>query len=236
MYLSNRINATWVDVFKKVDIPLQDLMLYLTTTYNNVGEDCYMYNIVGTSYLYPKKHQILRPFRKSNFDDLNVIFIGHQPYNYGIGTGIPFEINPRELEYHQTQDVAINALAGALDEYNQTTTNLIDLDSWYDQGVLTLYSSMTRGSNEATSHLDLWEPIMTDLLLSMYEANPKLIFAIMGIEAAYSVDKLPVDAIIIDAPKACFYPMTAFNEFCRSDLFGQIDEELKKQNKKINWL
>lgn len=131
-------------------------------------------------FLYPKQRgDVFKAFRSTKWDDLKIVILGHEPYPHNGCTGLAFA-NPLEKENYPSP-----ALRIILDNVEKTFYNGLNLDkdvtleTWCEQGVLLLNSSLTIG-NMSESHERMWRPFTQRVLETISEKKEGIIFMFWG--------------------------------------------------------
>ena len=92
-YLEKRVLKEWIPTLSVVEDKIQRVIKDLLIRYNKRGKYNYRFTKLVSDkqkYLFPKDHEILKPFRYIKPKDVKVVLIGSHPPTLGNGTGLPF--------------------------------------------------------------------------------------------------------------------------------------------------
>lgn len=238
-YLEKRVLKEWIEILSSVEDNIEKTIKKLTIIYSKKGKKGYKYiKLISDKikYLFPKEHEILKPFRYIKPSDIRVIIIGNHPRTRGNSTGIPFDEKEKEFLFDTNAaiDQEQSVIVDCLKKSNLIDTRGINVMNWYNQGVLTLYASLTACSTDGEVHYALWDSIIKTILVKLYNLNGSIIYVPFGYEAKKLIDSTVISntALIIDSVAPCKYPLDTYNTFVNSDVFKQINYFLKKP---INW-
>lgn len=185
---------------------------------------------------FPPKELIFSAFDYCNFNDLKVVIIGQDPYHgAGEANGLCFSVNDGVKIPPSLKNIFIEINK----EYNQffmpTTGNL---QSWAEQGVLLLNSSLTVRENQPNSHQFLqWEQFTNAVISYISEYCINVVFMLWG-SFAHKKSKF------IDNSKHCILkaghpsPLSANRGFWfGNNHFIMANEFLREKGKsEINWI
>lgn len=132
----------------------------------------------------PAPKDILNCFYKCKYEDLRVIILALDPYstsfnysfiNYLHATGLAFGV-PHECQIlpPSLQKIEQQVLEQGFIFLDKT------LESWAEQGVLLLNSSLTVEKHTPQIHLNIWRPFVEELLREVTLNNPGLFVIMMG--------------------------------------------------------
>lgn len=236
-YLQRRVYQEWLNILEEVENKIEKTIHELSIRYNEVGKFNFNYtNLINNKekYIFPKFYNILKPFRKIKPNDVKVILLGDHPYSDGSATGIPFEKGSKLFTQSAAIDQELSVIADCLFKSNLKINKVIDIDSWYSQGVLTLYCSLTVCSLDGESHFDLWNKIIKHIITKLYNLNNNIIIVPFGKESKSLINSTLISnqAVIIDSVAPIKFPLKTYNTFINSNVFKQINYFLKKP---INW-
>lgn len=183
--------------------------------------------------IYPPGKLIFNAFEHCNWDKVEVVIIGQDPYHGpGQAMGLSFSVpkgvkNPPSLQniYKEIQSDLGNA---------SITSG--DLTPWAEQGVLLLNAVLTVEAGKAASHAGKGWEIFTDAVIKkLSEEKENLVFILWG---SYAQKK----GQVVDSTKHFIIksahpsPLSAYNGFFGSKPFSQTNEYLKKIGKReITW-
>jgi|TARA_R110000803_G_scaffold80474_1_gene146320 uracil-DNA glycosylase len=174
----------------------------------------------------PRFKDIFNAFKECPYNDIKVIVIGQDPYpQLGVADGIAFSCSNKGKAEKSLQYIlkALNDKDGD-----------VDLRRWSNQGVLLLNTAFTCEVNSIGSHINLWKPFAIYLfeLLNRHHKNIPVIM--MGKKAEDWEIYLSNQKIYkVAHPASAAYRGGSWD--CK-DVFNQVNEELKKQEKTcIEW-
>jgi|TARA_R110000744_G_scaffold9020_2_gene29353 uracil-DNA glycosylase len=174
----------------------------------------------------PRFKDIFNAFKECPYNDIKVIVIGQDPYpQLGVADGIAFSCSNKGKAEKSLQYIlkALNDKDGD-----------VDLKRWSNQGVLLLNTAFTCEVNSIGSHINLWKPFAIYLfeLLNRHHKNIPVIM--MGKKAEDWEIYLSNQKIYkVAHPASAAYRGGLWD--CK-DVFNQVNEELKKQEKTcIEW-
>jgi uracil-DNA glycosylase len=174
----------------------------------------------------PRFKDIFNAFKECPYNDIKVIVIGQDPYpQLGVADGIAFSCSNKGKAEKSLQYIlkALNDKDGD-----------VDLRRWSNQGVLLLNTAFTCEVNSIGSHINLWKPFAIYLfeLLNRHHKNIPVIM--MGKKAEDWEIYLSNQKIYkVAHPASAAYRGGLWD--CK-DVFNQVNEELKKQEKTcIEW-
>ena len=132
----------------------------------------------------PIKKDVFRAFRLCNYDNCRLIVLGQDPYPNNRATGLAFanpaSISPDNLSpsLEKVKDSLIrDIISWKSITFDQT------LESWAEQGVLLLNTSLTVEPNTPQSHYLYWRPFMCSLIRNLSEWRTGMIYVAMGSQA-----------------------------------------------------
>lgn len=189
--------------------------------------------------IFPYPDLVFAPFIYTNFDDINVVIIGQDPYfksESGIpqAMGLSFSVADGLNIPSSLDNIYKNMQKFGHIHYKPTTGNLQFLAY---QGVLLLNTSLTVPENEKNAHEDLWAA-MTDLIIvKLSSIKNNLIFVLWGNSASKKhllIDKTKHKIIISSHPSglSCNTMLKTYPAFNDCDHFGQINNYLREKNKR----
>lgn len=183
--------------------------------------------------IFPENDAIFNAFNQTSLDNLKVVILGQDPYHgkgqaHGLSFSVPngVKIPPslrnifKELQADLNLPISING----------------NLNTWAEQGVLLLNSTLTVREKEAGSHQKLgWEKFTDSIITKISNKKEGIIFLLWG---AFAQKK----SILIDEKKHHILtathpsPFSAYRGFLGCKHFSKTNELLIKNNQKpINW-
>ena len=182
--------------------------------------------------IYPKKENIFRALKLTDYNDVKVVILGQDPYHgENEANGLCFSVN---------KDVKIppslrNIFKELKEDLNIERDNT-DLSDWAMQGVLLLNTILTVEKDKPFSHKNLgWNYFTDNIINKINQKKESVIFVLWGNAAREK--KKPItnkNHIIIESAHPS--PLSYTRGFKNSKPFSKINKILKEQNKKeIKW-
>jgi uracil-DNA glycosylase len=194
-----------------------------------------VYRFIQTKpVIYPSKKDIFKAFRLCNYDDCRLIIVGQDPYSNGRATGLAFandaSISPNNLSpsLEKVKDSLIrDIISWKSITFDQT------LESWAEQGVLLLNSSLSVEPNRPLSHSLYWRPFMTSLFKNLSEKRTGMVYVLMGTSACEMQRYInPCSNHILTCDHPAYYcrkekPMPNILEKANDIIYGLNGDRLK---------
>ena len=181
---------------------------------------------------FPPKEQIFRALELTEFEDVQVIILGQDPYhNENQANGLCFSVSDKVKTPPSLQNMYKELKIDLNIEKNSN-----ELEDWAKQGVLLLNSTLTVKAHEPNSHKNLGWDIFTDFIIKeISDKKESVVFVLWG---AFAQKKVPLidetKHFIIQSPHPS--PFSAHRGFFGSKPFSKINDYLKLKNRKeINW-
>ena len=181
---------------------------------------------------FPPKEQIFRALELTEFEDVQVIILGQDPYhNENQANGLCFSVSDKVKTPPSLQNMYKELKIDLNIEKNSN-----ELEDWAKQGVLLLNSTLTVKAHEPNSHKNLGWDIFTDFIIKeISDKKESVVFVLWG---AFAQKKVPLidetKHFIIQSPHPS--PYSAHTGFFGSKPFSKINNYLKSKNRKeINW-
>lgn len=175
------------------------------------------------SKVYPSPDKIFRAFSNLEYDEVNVLLLGQDPYPNGEANGLAF-----------ATDGSITPSLRMIFTELEAPTNP-SLMHWEDQGVLLLNSALTVKKKQPGSHRDLWKPFIKHIISELKKKDVPIVFGCLGSVA----DKLVGNTGIhrkVSAPHPAADTYSGERKFRGSGFFKNINKELVEIGKpKIIW-
>jgi uracil-DNA glycosylase len=190
-------------------------------------------NEYETHEVYPPLSMLFKAFEKCDVDDVKVVILGQDPYHglgqanglcFSVGVGISIPPSLVNIFKEINNDVGISA---------QTNGNL---ESWADQGVLLLNSTLTVRSSQAGSHQKKgWEEFTDAVIQKLSERKSGLVYLLWGAYAQKKGNILdPTKNLILKSVHPS--PLSAYKGFFGNGHFYKTNIYLKNQGQKaIEW-
>lgn len=195
----------------------------------------------------PDEDKIFRALEQG-IDSLKVCLIGKDPYyQRGIATGLSFEVRSSNWNDEKINTSLKNILkliyksyTGKIEDINNIRM-LINkkefkilppdrlFESWKNQGVLLLNSSLTTIINKAGAHHSFWKPIIEDLIEYISIKNKNIIFFLWGNDAKILENRIKNGNVIKHNHPAICGNLNNKNDF-------MLGKSFEKTKNIINWL
>jgi len=186
-----------------------------------------------THTVYPPGREIFRAFDCADFEGVNVVIIGQDPYHgpgqanglcFSVRDGVPFPPSLRNIFKEIQSDLG------------KPIPQSSDLERWANQGVLLLNATLTVRASAAGSHQNKgWEQFTDAVIKVISEHKTNVVFLLWG---AYAQKK----GEIIDRNKHLVLmsahpsPFSADRGFFGNKHFSKTNEYLKSKGlKEIDW-
>lgn len=221
-FLFNQVNNEWLSIFKS-EVNKKYFKLIIEEL-----ESCSKENI-----LCPIPKNIFRAFKKTSFSNLKVVIVGQDPYHgRGQANGLSFAVNNDQIIPPSLKNI-FNEVENDLKKRPNTKKNL---ESWADQGVLMLNSSLSVKSGKPNSHQNLGWNKFTDKILKHISGNKNnVVFFLWGNFAKQKkqlIDKNKHLILSSSHPS----PLSSYISFNGCKHFSKSNKYLKQNNlNEINW-
>lgn len=181
---------------------------------------------------FPPKNEIFRALELTEFDEVEVVIIGQDPYhNDGQANGLCFSVS----ESVTAPPSLKNIFTELKDDIGIERKNK-DLQDWAKQGVLLLNATLTVKAHEPNSHRDLgWETFTDYVIKQISDRKENVVFVLWG---AFAQKK----SALIDQNKHFIIqsahpsPFSVYRGFYGSKPFSKINQYLKDKGKnEIVW-
>ena len=186
--------------------------------------------ILSNEEFFPRKEDIFNAFKLTEYDDVNVVILGQDPYHEeGQAHGLAFsslaQNTPKSLK---NMFIEIKNDTGHI----RKNANLTD---WASQGVLLLNTTLTCKKHLANSHKDIGWQIFTDnVIKELNKRNDSIVYILLGNNAKAKISLIDKHHFIISASHPS--PLSAYHGFFGCKCFSKCNEYLKSQEKKeIVW-
>ena len=183
--------------------------------------------------IYPPQSLIFNAFSKTPFDKVKVVILGQDPYHgagqaHGLCFSVPEGIKPPRSLVNIFKELN-NDLGIQLPIHGS-------LDSWANQGVLLLNTTLTVKAKQPLSHQNMGWEVFTDAVIETLSKQTKgLVFLLWG-RNAHAKETL-IDASKHHVLKAAHpSPFSAARGFFGCKHFSKTNELLKSQGlEEIDW-
>ena len=172
MIISNKLDTKqlhreWVTIFKKE---------FAKKYFQKINSE--IKNCNTNELLCPKRENIFKAFEKTNFTDLKIVILGQDPYHgKNQANGLAFAVN----ENYKTPPSLRNIFKEIKNDLNYNSQTEKNLESWANQGVLLLNSSLSVRLGIANSHGNLgWDLFTNNILREISLLKNKVVFILWG--------------------------------------------------------
>ena len=221
-FLFNQVNNEWLSIFKS-EVNKKYFKLIIEEL-----ESCAEENI-----LCPIPKNIFRAFKKTSFSNLKVVIVGQDPYHgRGQANGLSFAVNNDQITPPSLKNI-FNEVENDLKKRPNTKKNL---ESWADQGVLMLNSSLSVKSGKPNSHQNLGWNKFTDKILKHISGNKNnVVFFLWGNFAKQKQELIDKNKHLI-LSSSHPSPLSSYISFNGCKHFSKSNKYLKQNNlNEINW-
>jgi len=219
---TKQLHKEWVTIFEK-----EFSKKYFQKISNEVK------NCSSKELLCPKKENIFKAFEKTNFTDLKIVILGQDPYHgKDQANGLAFAVNENQNTPPSLKNI-FKEIKNDLKYNPQTKKNL---ESWANQGVLLLNSSLTVRLGKANSHNNLgWDLFTNTILKEISLSKRKVVFILWGNYAQKKEVLIDFKKhLILKAPHPS--PLSAYRGFFGCKHFSKTNKFLKSNHlKEIIW-
>lgn len=186
----------------------------------------------NSTQCFPPKDEIFRALELTEFDDVEVVILGQDPYhNDGQANGLCFSVSENVTAPPSLKNIFIE-----LKEDVGVERKNKDLQDWAKQGVLLLNATLTVQAHQPNSHKNMGWEVFTDFIIKeISDKKENVVFVLWG---AFAQKK----ASLIDSNKhhilqsAHPSPFSVYRGFFGSKPFSKINNYLLEKGKKtIVW-
>ncbi|WP_199915565.1 uracil-DNA glycosylase [Saccharobesus litoralis] len=184
--------------------------------------------------IYPPQDQVFSAFNSTEFDDVQVVILGQDPYHGpGQAHGLCFSVLP-DIKVPPSLVNIYKELASDIDGF--TIPQQGYLQSWAEQGVLLLNTVLTVEQGKAHSHAKCgWETFTDAMIAALNESKQGLVFLLWGAHAQKKgrfIDRTKHHVLESVHPS----PLSAHRGFFGCRHFSKTNQLLQKMAKTpINW-
>lgn len=181
-------------------------------------------SLVCSKSYYPDYENIFRCFYLTPFENINVVFIGSQPYQDGSATGLCLDIK----------------LGHIINPFVQTIYKEIEQEGYYPtkngnfehlatQGILMINASLTIGKDDKNNNEMVWEPFFKEVLKKLATKDDIIWVIFDGYDLSHNKTSITNQThVIIEAPLQ--------KNMIGSGIFKRINQLLKNSGKEqISW-
>ena len=172
-----------------------------------------------------------------------VVIIGQDPYASPIATGLAFGVR-QEDNIPPSLQVIFKAFKNDYGDFDENKTKT--LEHLPSQGVMLLNSALTIRGKEVNSHVRLWRPLITNLIIELNKVEEPIIFVLLGSIAKELEEFINIAKHhIIKMPHPAFeaykkIKITETQPFSQKKLFKRIDNLISQNERhrkeKISWV
>ena len=221
-FLFNQVNNELLSIFKS-EINKKYFKFIIEEL-----ESCAEENI-----LCPSPKNIFKAFKKTSFSNLKVVIVGQDPYHgRGQANGLSFAVNNDQITPPSLKNI-FNEVENDLKIRTNTKKNL---ESWADQGVLMLNSSLSVKSGKPNSHQNLgWNKFTDKILKHISENKNNVVFFLWGKFAKQKQELIDRNKHLI-LSSSHPSPLSSYISFNGCKHFSKSNKYLKQNNlNEINW-
>jgi uracil-DNA glycosylase len=221
-FLFNQVNNEWLSIFKN-EINKKYFKFIIEEL-----ENCAEENI-----LCPSPKNIFKAFKKTSFSNLKVVIVGQDPYHgRGQANGLSFAVSNDQITPPSLKNI-FNEIENDLKKRPNTKKNL---ESWADQGVLMLNSSLSVKSGKPNSHQNLgWNKFTDKILKHISENKNNVVFFLWGNFAKQKQELIDRNKHLI-LSSSHPSPLSSYISFDGCKHFSKSNKYLKQNNlNEINW-
>jgi uracil-DNA glycosylase len=183
--------------------------------------------------VFPPGNLIFNAFNKTPFDKVKVVILGQDPYHgpgqaHGLCFSVPSVVNPPPS--------LVNIFKELKTDLGLPIPSHGNLESWADQGVFLLNSTLTVRANQPLSHHNKgWENFTDSVVRILSEKKKGLVFLLWG-RNAKEKENLIIESKHFILKAAHPSPFSAANGFFGCRHFSKTNELLNQQSlQPINW-
>jgi uracil-DNA glycosylase len=137
--------------------------------------------------IYPKKKDVFKAFKLTQFKDTRVVILGQDPYFDGSATGLAFANNDTI-----TPSPSLVKIEECIEQHCYNGFNLelnYTLKQWANQGILLMNTALTVKKGQPASHLKYWKKFTKAIIDSLNYNTSGIIFLLWG-AAAHKYESL----------------------------------------------
>ena len=180
----------------------------------------------------PRRENIYKALEIINPEDVKITILGQDPYpNPDFATGMAFSVPPKVKIPQSLRNIYKES------ESTNITNNLGgNLNSWAEQGVMLLNTSLTySGKENQKQSYKMWQPLTDSIISIISKTQSGTVFLLWGAEAHKKECLIDTTKhLVIKTPHPS--PLSAHRGFLGSGCFTRANDYLEKQNKTtIKW-
>lgn len=205
------------------------------------------YRAVKDKQIYPHFKNIFHFTQYCNYEEINVVIIGQDPYHstfiheeieYPQAMGLCFSVDERCKKLPPS---LLNIYKNMI-KYNHIDTmpKHGNLERWANQNVLMLNASLTVEAGKPNSHSKVWNYFTEELITELSKRKDNIIFVLWGNNALDIKKYIRGNQRFIisshPSPLACSKKLKEYDSFENTDHFGLINQYLIEDGKQpIQW-
>tara|TARA_R110000822_G_scaffold73853_13_gene177627 strand:+ start:1683 stop:2411 length:729 start_codon:yes stop_codon:yes gene_type:complete len=162
---------------------LQHLNPILTSPYMR-NMMVFLNEIYKVSYVTPKKEDIFKPFKVTNFKDVRVVILTDEPYHNSNANGLALGNQNDVLALSKDAEVMRTCIEDTCYEGFRIDHDY-SLESWAEQGVLLLNSAFTYIDTEEYDTYSLWRNFTRQIIKLINDEHTGVSFLFLGNRARY---------------------------------------------------
>ncbi len=183
--------------------------------------------------IFPPENLWFNAFESTDFDTVKVVILGQDPY-HGVGQahGLCFSVQGGV----RVPPSLVNIYKELKSDLGLEIPTHGNLQSWADQGVLLLNTTLTVEEGQAASHQRQgWEQFTDSVITTLNEQREGLVFMLWGSHAQKKIKMLNGKKhLILKAPHPS--PLSSYRGFFGCKHFSQANDYLQRQGQQsINW-
>ena len=158
----------WLEVIDAAQLRKYENMLLQAVT-NNISFE-------------PQPEYVFKAFHLCPYEDCCAVILGQDPYpQKGVSTGIAFG---NDLTKHPALSPSLGVILNSVARYSEDLP-IFDttLESWENQGILLLNSSLTVKTGIPGSHTAAWKPFIQTVIERLSEKKPQIFWMLLGKQA-----------------------------------------------------
>lgn len=183
--------------------------------------------------IYPKEENIFTAFNATNFEDVNLVILGQDPYHgenqsHGLCFSVP--------KGQKTPPSLRNIYKELVTDVNFKIPKHGNLVDWAAQGVFLLNAVLTVNAKEAASHRKAgWETFTDNIIKTLSTERENLVFILWGGFAQKKASLINENKhLVLKAVHPS--PLSAYQGFFGCQHFSKANDYLIKHDKKpIDW-
>lgn len=179
--------------------------------------------------IYPNYKDLFKAYQLTPYENVKVVIIGQDPYHgEGEANGLAFSVN----EGTKIPPSLRNIYKELENDLGISVPNHGDLTSWARQGVLLINSHLTVREKRPGSHKHIrWDIFTNEVIKKLNQKEAPIIFVLWG-KFAENYKELITNNNHIIITSSHPSPFSARISFFNSKVFSNINNNLKKINKK----